>query len=432
MIASVIIAAISCAALIASVIFLPEIKIKKITLPVYPFVALIGAVAAVAATPLTLTDCVEGITGSGAVNPLKILALFISVTAVSIFLDEAGFFEFLAGKMLRKAGNSQTKLFIVLYITVSVLTVFTSNDIIILTFTPFIIYFCKSAGIRALPYLLAEFVAANTWSMALIIGNPTNIYLATSAQIDFFGYVKTMILPTVSSGTVSALVLYLLFRKSLKEGFTPPQTEVAVKSKPMCVLGVVVLAVCTISLAASSFLGVEMWIECLVCAGVLILIALVICAVQRKKPAIVAKTLLRLPYQLIPFVLGMFVISLSLDKTEVTAKIASAFSACELPLYGVTSFIASNLMNNIPMSIVYSSMISAGNGGEGAVYASIIGSNLGAILTPVGALAGIMFSSITHKHGVKISAFTFIKYGACISVVSLAAALATLYAVLLI
>ena len=75
---------------------------------------------------------------------------------------------------------------------VAILTIFTSNDIVILTFTPFICYFSKNAKINPIPYLVAEFAAANTYSMMLIIGNPTNIYLATSASIDFISYFNTI------------------------------------------------------------------------------------------------------------------------------------------------------------------------------------------------------------------------------------------------
>ena len=108
------------------------------------------------------------------------------MTVLSVFLDEVGFFGYIAAFALKKAGRSRKRLFFYLYITVSVLTVFTSNDIIILTFTPFICYFAKSAKIDPVPYLFAEFIAANTWSMALIIGNPTNIYIssALSKELD--------------------------------------------------------------------------------------------------------------------------------------------------------------------------------------------------------------------------------------------------------
>lgn len=428
MIATVVIAVLTCAALVVCVLVKPEVKIKSFNLPLYPLVAVIGAICAVAFTPLTLSDCWTGITGVGAVNPLKILTLFISVTAISIFLDEVGFFEYLACKVLKAAGSSKLKLFILLYITVSVLTVFTSNDIVILTFTPFILYFCKNANIKPTPFLIAEFAAANTWSMMLMIGNPTNVYIASSAGITFTQYLSVMAVPTIFAGLATFGVLLALFYKTLKQPIEKPAEAVAVqiKDKPLCIMGLAVLGVCTVSLAISEYIHIEMWLECAVCAGVLIAATLLVCAVRHKKPVVLGHALARVPYSLIPFVLGMFIVVLALNDCGATKYIADALSYSPLWEYGVGSFLASNMVNNIPMSVLFSSVIEAGGAGNAAIYASVIGSNLGALLTPVGALAGIMFSSITKKAGEKFSNLTFMKYGVCVSAAGLAAALAGL------
>ena len=132
------------------------------------------------------------------------------MSILSLFLDELGFFRYLANVTLKNSKASQLKLFIYLYITVSVLTVFTSNDVIILSFTPFICYFSKRAKINPIPYLAAEFIAANTWSMALVVGNPTNIYLATAYGINFIDYVKIMIIPTILAGITAFVILFAL------------------------------------------------------------------------------------------------------------------------------------------------------------------------------------------------------------------------------
>ena len=428
MIATVVIAVLTCLALVVCVLVKPEVNIKKFSLPLYPLIAVLGAICAVAFTPLTLEKCWHGITGVGAVNPLKILTLFISVTAISIFLDEVGFFEFLACKVLKSAGSSKIKLFILLYVTVSILTVFTSNDIVILTFTPFILYFCKNANVKPTPFLISEFAAANTWSMMLMIGNPTNVYIASSAGITFTQYVSVMAIPTVFAGLATFAVLLLIFHKCLKEPIKKPagQIEVRIKDKPLCILGITVLAVCTISLVISEYINIEMWIECAACAIFLIISTLLVCAIRHKKPVALGKALARVPYSLIPFVLGMFVVVLALNNCGATTYIAQVFNYSPLIEYGIGSFLASNMVNNIPMSVLFSSVIQAGNGGNAAIYASIIGSNIGALLTPVGALAGIMFSSITKKGGEKFSNLTFMKYGVCVSLAGLAASLAGL------
>ena len=68
---------------------------------------------------------------------------------------------------------------------------------------------------------------------------------------------------------------------------------------------------------------------------------------------------------------------------------------------------AANPVNNIPMSVLYRSVISAlpaGTGnGTAALYAAVVGSNLGAFFTPMGALAGIMWTGQLRDHGVPFS-----------------------------
>ena len=59
-----------------------------------------------------------------------------------------------------------------------------------------------------------------------------------------------------------------------------------------------------------------------------------------------------------------------------------------------------------------------------AVYASIIGSNIGAFLTPIGALAGIMFSDLVKQSKVKFTFFDFVEYGLIVSLPVITVALA--------
>ena len=184
--------------MIASIIFFPRIKIGKLSIQTYWLITLVGAILLIIFNLVPFKELTSELFKDTNVNPIKILTLFISMTILSVFLDELGFFKYLASIAIKKAKCKQISIFLSLYALTSVLTVFTSNDIIILTLTPFICYFCKNAKINPIPYLVSEFVSANTWSMMLIIGNPTNIFLATQANIDFFTYFKVMALPTIA------------------------------------------------------------------------------------------------------------------------------------------------------------------------------------------------------------------------------------------
>lgn len=426
---ALIVAIVTCVTMILSILFFPTVKVFSRRIDTYILVALAGAAVMLISGQTDLSSLFSELTSDSAVNPLKILVLFLSMTLLSVYLDELGFFSYLAMKAAGKSGSKQYRLFFYLYIMVSVLTVFTSNDIIILTFTPFICYFAKSAKIDPLPYLVAEFVAANTWSMALIIGNPTNIYLATSYGVDFFSYVSVMFLPTVFAGLAALACLLLLFGRKLKKPMEVQDGKGRINDLPGLIIGLVLLSSCTLLMAFGSFVGIEMWLVSACAALLLALSTGVLALIRKEKPRALVRTVKRAPFAIVPFVLSMFVIVLALKEAGVTEKCAELLGS-EQPVlrYGLASFFSSDVINNIPMSVFFSSVLSSfpGNGAEGAMYASVVGSNIGAILTPIGALAGIMWSSLLKDREVKFGYLSFVKYGAVISFPTLAAALAGL------
>lgn len=217
----------TCAALVAVVLVKPSVRVKGHNVNIFWVVPFLGAAVLMLCGTISPREVFAGLTAQSSINPLKILVLFLSMTLISIFLDCAGFFRHLAIAVLQRQNANQLRLFVLLYALVSVLTVFTSNDIIVLTFTPFICYFARDAKIDPIPYLICEFVAANTWSMALMIGNPTNIYLATAANVSFLGYTAVMLLPTLFAGFASFGMLYLLFRRKLRSGLSHSALEKA-------------------------------------------------------------------------------------------------------------------------------------------------------------------------------------------------------------
>ncbi len=436
-IAVLIIFIITCAGLMALVFAKPSLALGGKKLSIFWLAPLAGALTLMISGLISPAEVASGLTSAGDVNPIKILLLFFSMTMMSVYLDEIGFFRLLAVKVLRRAGHSQRTLFFLLYALVSILTIFTSNDIIVLTFTPFICHFAKSARIDPLPYLISEFVAANTWSMALIIGNPTNIYLAGNAGVTFGGYIVKMLLPTVLAGLVSMGVLYLLFRKKLSEPLNPKEESVPKIDTPTEVIGLVHLGGCILLLSIASFLDLPMWaITCCFFVS-LVVFTLAISFFRHRAPFLIARCILRAPWDLAPFVLSMFVLVLALDKYGLTANLGAFLGQPTTPVgtllsFGVSSFLASNILNNIPMSVLYSSVIAAIPDpalAAPALFAAIIGSNLGAFFTPTGALAGIMWTSQLHDHGVSFSFQTFVKYGSAVALPALAAALSSLLTV---
>ena len=412
--------------MLISIIVFPKIKIKNIEFQTFYFFPFIAMLLIFAFRLVDFEYAMDRLVSGGGMNPLKIIVLFFSMSFISIILDELNFFEYLANKALKKANGSQIKLFIILYLLCSILTIFTSNDIVILTFTPFIIFFSKNAKINPIPYLVTEFIAANTWSMLFIIGNPTNIYIGASSNITFIEYFKVMFLPTIFAGLTSLLILFLLFRNKLKENLDCTSEEIVIKDKVLLVIALVLLSVCIILLAISNYITLEMYLISLVCALSLLLF-LIGNLIIRKDKTIIINGLKRIPYSLFPFVISMFFIVLALENQGITDNLKDVLNKTNTIFsYGTTSYLSCSLINNIPMSVLYSSITT----NSGSIYSSIIGSNIGAFLTPIGALAGIMWLSILKKHEIKFSFLDFIKYGVIISVPTLVVSLLGLMIIL--
>lgn len=418
MILTIIIAALTCLTLIISIIKFPSFKIKNKNIETFWLIALFGALFTLATNRIPIKNLFDSLTSDSSINPTKIIVLLLSLSMLSITLDELGFFELIASRAIKYVKNSQYKLFFILFLMVSVLTVFTSNDIVILTFTLFICYFSKATKINPIPFLVMEFVCANTCSMFLIIGNPTNIYIATAFEIGFFEYFKVMLLPTLTASCVALLLLLLIFKKQLDKPIEIRNYETKqLKNKSLSIISICHLLICTILLALSSYVNLDMWLITLVFCLSLTLI-LIIFYLKNKTNDYIIKVYKRLPYTLGIFVLSMFTIVLALDHYNVTKIFYEAFTnisdnkIINTFIFGISSTVCDNIINNIPMSLFFTSILSNSQELNSlSVFATIIGSNIGAFLTPIGALAGMMWMNILKEQKVKFNFLDFTKYG---------------------
>ena len=374
----------------------------------YWVIVLLGALMIWALVGFDFAFLLDAWTGSSEMNPIRILGLFFSFTLMAIYLDDIGYIQYLAYVAMNRAGNSQRRLFFIWFVIVSISTMLTANDIVILTLTPFMIYFAKHTGISPIPFLVSQFVAANTWSMLLVIGNPTNIYLASMFNISFLDYATVMFLPTILTGIVSYGLLVLIFQSALNKPIQPIKLDIQLPH-PSYQIGITILGVAILMMALAKPLGVSMDFVTFVAASLLVILV----TLKYPKNPMMARTIRRLPYSFIPFFLGMAILVKAMGLADWTQTVATLFQSGSATFsFGVSSFLMANVINNIPMSLWFESLIRLQPQFQlQAVYASIIGSNLGAILTPVGALAGLMWMNVLQTKQVSYGIGQFLKFG---------------------
>lgn len=386
---------------------------------------------------------VAGILGTPSIRPYSILILFMSLAYICRSLDVTGFFEYLALVAARKAGNSGRRLFVYFFVLTSILTLFTSNDIVILTMTPIICYYAKNTKSDPIPYLIAQFFAANLWSMALYIGNPTNIIVAQAYQIPFLEYTRWMGPPTVVAGVACFALLWLIFRERIPENIEAPtiSPSEALKDRHGAIFGTICLGICVVLLSVSQWLPVEIWLIPFTIGLVMFCRDIYVHYLStRKGKGLVSElpTLRMMPWKVVPFLIGHFIMVENLSSSGWINIFATNLSRIFNDLLnstmgmGFLSALVSNLVNNQPMTILFTRIIQSSSfatselAGTGSMFALIVGSNLGANFTFLGSLAGLMWVHICAGKGVKITWQEFTRYGLMVTPTVIALACLTL------
>ena len=105
----IIISALACVGTIAVALVRPQVRVGGYDVCVFFVPALLGALGLTLFGVLPWDDVAGGLAADSDINPLKILALFLSMTLLSVFLDETGFFRYLANLAVQKCGESRQR-----------------------------------------------------------------------------------------------------------------------------------------------------------------------------------------------------------------------------------------------------------------------------------------------------------------------------------
>lgn len=415
MIATYVISAITIVSMTLSFFLFPHVTIRGKKLDTYWMVTLAGAVLLLLTHISTDSDILHLFIENNSTNPLKIIVLFLSLTFISKFLDAVGLFGFLATRVGRIGNGNQLVLFSVFYLLVSALTIATNNDIIIIV-TPIIIYFARACKANPIPYLVMVCFVLNTLSTTFLTTNVSNLYLGSFFGITYFDYFQHLTPISLLLMVLLYLLLILVFHKQLRVRINPEVEKEPIKDRFLLAIGLFALAGTTLLLILSNVIAIEMYLITLAFALFDLLVAIAYCFLKKKDKTYVTKPLKSLPYEFIPFLTSMFVIISALNETPLLSQIGALFNQIESPAmqtfaYGVTSALSANLVNNVPMSLLFGDILNAaGTTNLDSVYACILASNVCALITPCGALSSLMFIRICKENDVPFGYGAYLKY----------------------
>jgi arsenical pump membrane protein len=349
----------------------------------------------------------------------NVFGFFLGLMAIAAVADSAGFFDAIALAAARWAGGSGLRLYLAVFAIGTVITAVLSNDATALILTPVVYTLVTRLRLKVLPFMFACTFIADTASFLLPVSNPINILVLSSFGGSLGEFMRHLLLPALFAIGFNVAVFVWLFRRDLDVRYDLALLDVPERSlaeRRFFRFVVAALALIAAGYVAAALRDVPLSFVALGGAGLLVAGAALLGKPDWRRLAH------DISWPIFAFIGGMFVVIRAVENAGLTAAFGRLLlSGASSPLATVLrvtfgTALGANLINNVPMTLV---MISAlrGQGGlppavqTGAVYATILGADLGPNLTTVGSLATILWLLILRRKGLAVSSREYFKLG---------------------
>jgi arsenical pump membrane protein len=340
-----------------------------------------------------------------------------------------GLFDWLAAQAVKSAKGSARRLFLIVYLVGTAVTVLLSNDATAVVLTPAVYAATRAAKVEPLPYLFICAFIANAASFVLPISNPANLVVFGAQMPPLSEWLRYFALPSVVAIGATYGALRLTQRRALDA------TVADVDEMPPLAAGGKLAAagigLTAVVLLGASALGRDLGLPTFVAGS---LVTIIVLLIGRQSPVPILKDV---SWSVLPLVAGLFILVEGLNRTGVLPSLAGILkeSAKASPqvtswIAGVGVAIASNLINNLPLGLIAATTSQAAQVPQHVTGAILIGVDLGPNLSVTGSLATIQLWLIAlRREGEHIAASQFLKLGIVVMPPALLLALLALSAV---
>jgi arsenical pump membrane protein len=382
--------------------------------------AVLAAVALLAFGLIPIPDA-----GKAVLKGTDVYLFLIGMMLLAEFARHEGLFDWLAALAVKHSDGSSSRLFALVYLVGTIVTVFLSNDATAVVLTPAVYAATKQANAKPLPYLFICAFIANAASFVLPISNPANLVLYGGGHMPkLANWLAQFGLASVVSILLTFGVLRLTQRAELA-GEISRDVKVPELSRGGRVTAGGIVLTALVLLIASSLdwqLGLPTFLAGVTTAAIILIL-------NRLSPSEIAKDI---SWSVLPLVAGLFVMVEAVEQTGLLKPLiaflperaASAPHATELVVGSVVAVLC-NVVNNLPLGLVAGTVANSAHLSPPVTGALLIGVDLGPNLSVTGSLATILWLVALRREGQSVSAWNFLGLGCLVMPPALIASLVT-------
>ncbi|ANX11023.1 arsenic transporter [Fictibacillus arsenicus] len=379
----------------------------------------------------------------------------ISTIVMAVILESFGFFHWSASRLAILSKGSGYRLYWYIQLLCFLMTLLFNNDGSILITTPILILLLKNFRLKPhqqIPYLLTGALTATASSTPIGVSNIVNLISLKIVDMTLYMYTAMMIVPATLGLLFMSYLMYFLVKKRLPKKlpnltydieqsfftkkFHPLKGTVSVETKRqrtkfmLKILLFVLLIRCSIFIA--SYFSIP--IEFIAVLGSLVLLIWRWYYLRTNPIDIIKKT----PWYIFIFAFSMYVIIYGLHNTGLTDLLLRICTPIvEQGLFQATLLmgglvtILSNLFNNHPALLIGTITLTEMNLDpitlKTMYLASIAGSDIGALILPIGTLASLIWMHLLKQNKIKMKWKDYLRISLIAVPLTLAVTLILLY-----
>jgi len=385
-------------------------KIGDVSLGIWQ-VMLLGAAAVLLTGEITPEEALASI-------DIDVMLFLFGMFVVGEALAESGYLYHLASRLFSRAESVRHLIFLIL-VGAGALSALLMNDTLAVVGTPLMLYFARRHGISPKLLLLALAFAVTTGSVASPIGNPQNLLIALSGNVEnpFITFPLYLAVPTV----ISLLVAYAFLCRAFRDEFHPAalvHREEEIRDPSLAALARLSLILLVLLIVVKVVLVMFVPEFDIRLTWIALVAALPILAGSRRRVEI----LRRVDWPTLAFFAGLFVLMASVWQSGFFQMLVegSSIDLSAVPVIATVSVIVSQFVSNVPFVALSLPVLAHLGTSTPTMMALAAGSTIAGNMLILGAASNVIIIQAAEKDGATLTFWEFARVGVPLTIVQTA------------